>query len=235
MATEEIDIVSHLPLFVATIVLFQRFKSKMRGRAGLKIEAELDGVLTSCQFPQRVEVPWALRGRRPVAAVPVGSPVPKSSPNEQESAAQEGSPTELPDFFMKYTWREETRDSEAAIIAEAKERAKRYLPEGHQTDVLDHMPQVEYSQDYDELATRHIRICAGVGATQSRIPALMISRRLEPMETLEPEQLTKKMWEILRCKPSFSYIRLSAHFLWQVLFYCGPWVSLMETSVSGIS
>ncbi|KAJ3540697.1 hypothetical protein NMY22_g4187 [Coprinellus aureogranulatus] len=208
--TDSIDIVEQLPLLVAMTVLFQRFKKPMRGIAGIKLEMTLDNKQVKFLIPADVDARWELKGRRPVTCIPV--PVEsKTSTTAQTQRPTRGSKTSsdsdqhredvaklLSEHHFKWSWRENTRDNEADIIATAKERAEKYLGE-HKSDVLNHLPEVKHAQDYASLSTSHIRKYAGLDVKGSRLPSLMVSRRLSEVTDLDGEVLKTKIWEIIRC------------------------------------
>lgn len=195
-----------LPLVVATIVLFQRFKTAMRGRAGIDLKATIDGKEVPFDIPQSTRARWALGGRRSVVGVPVpagtadGKQRSKRGVKGASSTLPEDCPVDLGQYHFKWSWREETRDSEADIVKTARRRSEQYLKE-HSTDVTDHLPQIMHDEDFPSLSTGLIRQFAELTSTevQPRIPSLILSKRLSPLKGLDGYTIIGCIWDILRC------------------------------------
>ncbi|KAF6757364.1 hypothetical protein DFP72DRAFT_1168171 [Ephemerocybe angulata] len=206
LITNPINIITHLPLLVATVVLSQRFNSPMRGKAGIKLEANLEGRPVQYDLPKSAKARWELRGRRPVVGVPVPA---RTADNKQRSKRDvrgasstppEVCPVDLSQYHFKWSWREVTRDSEASIVKAARRRAEHYLKE-HSTDVTDHLPQIMHDEDFPSLSTGLIRQLAELPSTevQPRIPSLILSKQLLPLEGIDGYTIIGCIWDILRC------------------------------------
>ncbi|KAH6903796.1 hypothetical protein BKA70DRAFT_1433096 [Coprinopsis sp. MPI-PUGE-AT-0042] len=201
IATEPIDIIAQLPLLVATVVLFQRFSPRMRGSASLDLAVPLGS--RSMPFDVRARPHWQLKGRHGV----FGTPVPRgsypqvsmktSARTTRSRAKVEAEASSLADLFFKLSWRDERRLSEALVIAVAKERAKHYIP--NPDHVIDHLPEVVMHEEHDELSTRHIRESLGLETVGSRVPSIMVMRKLQQLDTLDPEDFQDYIWQIIRC------------------------------------
>ncbi|KAF6757367.1 hypothetical protein DFP72DRAFT_890955 [Ephemerocybe angulata] len=190
-----------LPSLVATIILLQRFQTLMRGRAGVQLQVNIDGVGIPFTVPEGIRARWEAHGRRPVAVRPVSlaeaSAIPVSTAAPSQDRALD---TRLDDYFFKWYWRESTRHSEKHIVDTAKLRAEMYLPKGHASDVANYLPEIHSSEDFDSLSTRHIREYVQLDPTGWRVPCAMLSGRLLSMEsTFKPHEVQAQIWDILRC------------------------------------
>ncbi|TFK16791.1 hypothetical protein FA15DRAFT_629214 [Coprinopsis marcescibilis] len=205
--TEPIDIVEQLPVLVATMVLFQRFGTRMRGITPLDLKATVNGREHQYDIPSNISVPWKLKGRRcviskPVAKCTVDEPMKQGNADADEVTR---SSTKLPDdlkhTFFKFSWREEERDGEGDIISCAMERAEKHLGK-FAKDVTNHLPDVLHYKAHDKLSTKFIRQFAGVGieGTQgSRVPCEMLSKEMKPLDELPPDDFFAKIWGVIRC------------------------------------
>ncbi|KAF5311632.1 hypothetical protein D9611_009448 [Ephemerocybe angulata] len=183
-----------LPLAVATIILLQRFQTSMRGRANIDLKVNLNGKATPFGIPSDARPRWEVPGRRSLAV----QPVPLGIPSEGKSSPVPE--TALKNCFFKWYWRESDREPEKKIVDTAKSRARKYLPPQHVSDVLDHLPEIYYSEDFEHLSTRRIREYAIVDSTGSLVPCAMMSRRLYCLEkSFSPDELQVQIWEIFRC------------------------------------
>ncbi|KAH6904249.1 hypothetical protein BKA70DRAFT_1226901 [Coprinopsis sp. MPI-PUGE-AT-0042] len=212
ISTNPIDIVAQLPLVVVMIIIFQRFDHRMRGTACIDLKACLNGVEVPLDVPFDFHSPWQLKGSHTVATSPVargkGINKPANSPTThghypgQSRLGPTSTMTEsLKDTFLKFSWREETRDPEGLVIKTAKERATYYLPLKKCSPewVTSHLPDVKLYEEYETLSTRHIRACLGLDTVQSRIPTLMLSKKLHALNELEPRDFRKVIWQLIRC------------------------------------
>ncbi|KAF5311623.1 hypothetical protein D9611_009441 [Ephemerocybe angulata] len=188
-----------LPLAVATIILLQRFHAPMRGMANIELKANIDGEETFFDVPSSARPRWEVRGRRPMAVRPLpvaGKEISEQGPNSTPPPAK----TPLDNCFFKWYWRESDRKAEKHIVDVAKARAQKYLPEGHASDVIDHLPDIYHSEDYEPLSTFHIRSLCQLDTTGALIPCAMMSKRLVSMEeAFEPDEVLVQVWDILRC------------------------------------
>ncbi|KAF6747884.1 hypothetical protein DFP72DRAFT_1049961 [Ephemerocybe angulata] len=208
IATRPISLFGNeLPLFVATIILFQRFRDPMRGRASLQLKATICGRVVPFDIPEDTNARCELRGRRPVTAVPVApghAGLPQGSNPARTLATRTHPDTSanapLEELFFKSYWRETSRDAEKDILDTAKARARQHLPPEHVGDVLNHLPEIYHSEDRNELSTLHIRLFANLNGGDPRVLCLMMSKRLLSMEeTFDVQEVEEKVWEILRC------------------------------------
>ncbi|KAF6742178.1 hypothetical protein DFP72DRAFT_1022965 [Ephemerocybe angulata] len=197
--TQEISVCGEeLPLVVATIVLLQRVQGTMRGTANVDLKATVGGKEVCFELPRATRARWEVRGRRPVAVRPLARQ--NLSDNFDTSESEHHSSAVLEDCFFKWYWREENRSSEKQIVDTAKERAVRYLPREHISDVLNHLPVIHGSEVYKHLSTRHIRELCQLGTDGALVPCAMMSQRLLPMEkTFQPQEVEVRLWDILRC------------------------------------
>ncbi|TFK17683.1 hypothetical protein FA15DRAFT_675904, partial [Coprinopsis marcescibilis] len=205
--TEPIDIVEQLPLLVATMVLFQRFGTRMRGIAPLDLKATVNGREHQYDIPSNISVPWKIKGRRCVISKPVAKCTADEPSKQGKADADEVTrpSTKLPDdlkhTFFKFSWREEERDGEGDIISCARERAEKHLGK-FAKDVTNHLPDVLHYKAHDKLLTKFIRQFAGVGieGTQgSRVPCEMPSKEMKPLDELLPDDFFSKIWGVIRC------------------------------------
>ncbi|TFK21003.1 hypothetical protein FA15DRAFT_707593 [Coprinopsis marcescibilis] len=206
--TEPIDIVEQLPLLVATMVLFQRFGTRMRGIAPLDLKATVNGRKHQYDIPSKTSVPWKLKGRRCVIYKPEAKVTADEPSKQGEADADEvtRSSTKLPDdlknTFFKFSCREEERDGEGDIISCTMERAEKHLGK-FAKDITNHLPIVLHYKAHDKLSTKFIRQFAGVGidGTQgSRVPWEMLSKEMKPVDELLPDDFFAKIWGVIRCK-----------------------------------
>ncbi|TFK20505.1 hypothetical protein FA15DRAFT_123242 [Coprinopsis marcescibilis] len=208
--TEPIDIVEQLPLLVATMVLFQRFGTRMRGIAPLDLKATVNGREHKYDIPNDTSVLWELKGRRPVVAKPVAKGTADERTKKEEAKTEIKTrsqtkahrlPDDLKNTFFKFSWREEQRDGEGDIISCARERAEKHLGK-FAKDVTNHLPDVLHYKAHDKLSTKFIRQFAGVGieGTQgSRVPCEMLSKEMKPLDELPPDDFFAKIWGVIRC------------------------------------
>ncbi|KAF5311631.1 hypothetical protein D9611_009449 [Ephemerocybe angulata] len=190
-----------LPLVVATIVLLQRFLGPMRGKPNIDLKANIDGREVLFDVPPGAHPRWEVRGRRPLAVRPL--PLASQGGSSDNLGLNTSSPspeTSLEGCFFKWYWRESDRKAEKHIVDVAKARALKYLPEGHVSDVIDHLPEIYHSEDYELLSTFHIRSFCQLDTTGALIPCAMMSKRLVSMEeAFEPDEVRVQVWDILRC------------------------------------
>ncbi|KAF5311620.1 hypothetical protein D9611_009467 [Ephemerocybe angulata] len=197
--TQEVSLCEdELPLVVATIVLLQCFRGVMRGRASVDLKATIGGNDIRFELPLATRARWEVAGRRTVAVRPVAI---RHTLGDRDTGESDNiSSTTLEDCFFKWYWREETRKSERHIVDIAKERAAKYLPKEHISDVLNHLPDIHHSEDFEPLSTRHIREFGQLDTAGALVPCAMMSRRLLPMETtFQPQEVQVRLWDILRC------------------------------------
>ncbi|KAH6904219.1 hypothetical protein BKA70DRAFT_1432418 [Coprinopsis sp. MPI-PUGE-AT-0042] len=221
--TESIDIISHLPLMVVMLIIFQRFDHRMRGVACVETKASINGEDLEFDIPHTAFSPWQLRGTHTTATVPVrkgrgvarpaNGPISHGHSPETDLPFQANLGTDAPlatlrDTFFKFSWREEARDPEGVVIATAKERARYYLPMQRQSPelVTDHLPDVKSYREYETLSTRHIRACLGLDTKESRVPTLMISRKYQPFSGVKPSDFRTAIWQVICCH----------YLLWQI-------------------
>jgi hypothetical protein len=150
------------------------------------------------------------------------------------------------ELFFKLSWREEFRDSEGLVIQTARDRAIRYLGD-NAGDALSHVPGVKHYKDSSEFSTRHIREHLGLGIEAARVPSVLFSERLMPLEDVGPDEFSGRMWEIIRCMSRLTilssklYLNHSfpGHYLlWQLGVAHGGisfWNLMVRTSFDGVT
>ncbi|KAH6904250.1 hypothetical protein BKA70DRAFT_1565962 [Coprinopsis sp. MPI-PUGE-AT-0042] len=205
--TTPIDVITQLPFLVMTVAMLQRLSPQMRGIASFDLAVTLDGGRVPFDLPEGARPRWQLKGRHAVFA----TPIPRGTKTSQtatpshrwttrsrtRAAAESARVSPLKCLFFKLSWRDERRPSESVVISTAKERAEHYLPDpGY---VVDHLPDVKFCEDYDLFSTRHIRQSLGLDTTGSRAPSVMVMRKLQPLESIEPTDFRDFIWQIIRC------------------------------------
>ena len=106
-------------------------------------------------------------------------------------------------LFLKSAWPETKHRKEPEVIIEAHKRAEALL--GTEADsVTDHLPVLV---DFKELAytsTQIIRCLVKSTITDGFcVQVWMLSKKLQPIHTLEPSDFWTAFWHTLRCKPFF--------------------------------
>ena len=205
IGTTKIDVVAQLPLLVTMILMFQRFGKRMRGEAGWNLHANVDGKDINYTLPPEARAGWELKGRHQVFATPLapadGSEPLTDGPSRCSARQASRAPVVKPrkDLFFKLSWREESCDDEAFVVKTAKDRAKHYLGE-HAGDVLNHLPEIKHSETDPLFSTGHIRRFLRLTTDGARVPSLMLSQTLQPLDKVEPGDIIARLWEIIRCK-----------------------------------
>jgi hypothetical protein len=205
-----------LPLIVVMVMLFQRFDDLMRGTGSYDLKADIDDAEVAFDLPENTHRPWELKGRHTISAHPVaiGTVVAPPAPTHgratravtRASVAADAAavvpplPEELRDMRFKLSWREEVRDREGVIIQVARERAAHYLKGHHPEWVLDHLPEVHSHGQYDMYSTRHIRAALKIDVAGSKVPTMLLSKKLSPFEGVEQKDLRRVIWELIRCE-----------------------------------
>jgi hypothetical protein len=195
--------VKELPLLVMTILLFQRFGPQMRGNATVDLKLPLNDVAVPFDLPPECRPKWQLKGRRGVVGTPITPakrlarmPTHKYGTRARTEATAPANP--FSDLFFKLSWREDHQRSEASIIALAKDRARHYLP--NPENVIDHLPDVKFDEDYEAFSTCHIRRHLNLETKGSRMPSITVMRKLRPFEEVEPADFIRLFWQITRCE-----------------------------------
>ena len=175
----------------------------MQGFASLNLAIPYAKGSTPFHVPARPS--WQLKGRHGVFGSPVSRKASSAADRAQPFSRTTRSRTKLQaessildDLFFKLSWRDEKRPNEAVVIATAKERARRYLP--HPKYILDHLPDVIMHAEYDHFSTRHIRESLGLDTEGCRMPAIMVMKKLQSVETLGPQHFRHFIWQIIRCE-----------------------------------
>lgn len=106
-------------------------------------------------------------------------------------------------LFLKSAWPETKHRKGPEVIIEAHKRAEALL--GTEADsVTDHLPVLV---DFKELAytsTQIIRCLVKSTITDGFcVQVWMLSKKLQPIHTLEPSDFWTAFWHTLRCKPFF--------------------------------
>ncbi|KAF6757337.1 hypothetical protein DFP72DRAFT_1111320 [Ephemerocybe angulata] len=201
-----------LPLVVAAIALFQRFKNPMWGKASVELRATIDGTEIPFGVPEGTRARWEPHGGRVAAVRPVS---PDRAPLTPAMGCDTTPPSDsanvsVEDCFFKWSWREATCKSEKTIVDTAKARAMKYLPREHVSDVVDYLPEIYDSKVWEHLSTRHIRECSQLDTSGALVPFAMLSKRLESMETaFSADEAHSQIWDILRCLTLLSALGIS--------------------------
>ncbi|KAF5311686.1 hypothetical protein D9611_009432 [Ephemerocybe angulata] len=193
IATDPIDIVEQLPLLVAMVVLFQRFRGPMRGVAPIELKCRIGEHEVPYAIPATTRPRWGMTGKRVVATIPL----PVAPPPDRPPCS-----VDITNYFFKWSWRKEDSQSEAEVVDLAKERARRYLPKEFTADLTNHLPKVEHAEDFPLLSTSLIRKYAGIKTPlgHPRVPTLTLSKKLLSVKVVvDPQTLRVFIWDILRC------------------------------------
>ena len=106
-------------------------------------------------------------------------------------------------LFLKSAWPETKRRKEPEVIIEAYKRAEALL--GTEAgSVTDHLPVVVNFKELAYTSTEIIRCLVKSTTTDGFcVQVWMLSKKLQPIHTLEPSEFWTAFWHTLRCKPFF--------------------------------
>jgi hypothetical protein len=113
-------------------------------------------------------------------------------------------------FFLKSAWPETKRCKEPEVIIEAYQRAKELLGTEAQS-VTDHLPVLISSQELAYTSTEIIRRLVKSTTTDGfRVQLWMLSKKLQPIHTLDPKDFWRAFWHTIRCKffPSLRWLSI---------------------------
>ncbi|KAK7014632.1 hypothetical protein R3P38DRAFT_2787464 [Favolaschia claudopus] len=166
IASKSIDFIHRFDLLIALVSVLDEFDDQAWGHITLPSELASRTLDTNSEWVDR---PFAIRGRRTFAC-----PILKS-----------------PEEFFKSSWSEDRRtDKEYKIVAEARERAGKYLPADIIGFVTNHLPSCIIAGTMELTSTK----C---------IPLWMVSKRLSPFRYQDylddPEMLWRLIWKAIRC------------------------------------
>lgn len=192
--SEEIDIVDQMPLFVVFLLILQRFSKEMWG---IKFEhaQTLDTGDETYKLDEDAHCRFELVGRRTFGS----------------SAVRVSGSSAGPEMFFKSSWVKCRDSKEPTVLGTARERANTRLPEGYRRMVTDHIPSMAASRVCRTENTATIRelILEADGDAQftkddvrkyARERVWLITRKLEPIQELDPADFWKVFWEMVRCK-----------------------------------
>jgi hypothetical protein len=229
---DRINIIEELPLLVVMIRIFEDFPLGMWGYTPVDLWTE-DKNRTKVPY-RRKENPvgsFQIIGRRTFTAdaiprkpiqiqttttPPTTAPNPRRSGRLNKQSAQP-QPSSFSDednqpedeqseyiLFLKSAWPETKRCKEPEVIIEAYKRAKELLGTEAQS-VTDHLPVLISSQELAYTSTEIIRRLVKSTTTDGfRVQLWMLSKKLQPIHTLDPKDFWKAFWHTIRCKFSFS-------------------------------
>ncbi|KAH6904281.1 hypothetical protein BKA70DRAFT_1297770 [Coprinopsis sp. MPI-PUGE-AT-0042] len=190
IASKAINVISQLPFLAMTVVLLQRFDSRMRGRGNYDFTMQAGGQQVDFDLPADHGAFAALIPRRPVATMPSHNRQNRACPS---AVANAGSAQSLAALSFKLSWRIKEEVDETVVISLARERAQYYLP--HPEYVINHLPDIQANEDYDMFSTR-----------TSETPSALVMKKLQELDNLDPGGFQRFVWQIIRC----------VYLLWQV-------------------
>jgi hypothetical protein len=226
---ETINVIEELPLLVVMIRIFEDFPLGMWGHTPIDVWTQ-DENKTRVHYG-RQEKPhgsFQIIGRRTFTADATKCPVltatasktalastpslnvqrsgylnykqslPSSSCDEH-SQPEDGDP-----LFLKSAWPEIKRHKEPEVIIEAYKRAKALLGT-EAPSVTDHLPVLINFEELPYTSTEIIRHLVKSTTTDGFCVQLwMLSKKLQPIHALEPNEFWTAFWHTLRCKFFFS-------------------------------
>jgi len=134
------------------------------------------------------------------------TPASSSSRDEHSGGAQLEHEWSEDILFLKSAWPEVNRRKEPEVIKEAYKRAEELL-ETEARSVTDHLPIVVNSEELAHTSTEIIRhLVRSTTADGFRVQLWMLSKKLQPIHTLDPKDFWVAFWHTLRCKPLFFSI-----------------------------
>jgi len=106
-------------------------------------------------------------------------------------------------LFLKSAWPETKRRKEPEVIIEAYKRAEALL-ETEAGSVTDHLPVLVNFKELAYTSTEIIRDLVKSTTTDGFcVQVWMLSKKLQPIHTLDPSEFWTAFWHTLRCKPFF--------------------------------
>ncbi|CAL1713359.1 unnamed protein product [Somion occarium] len=103
-------------------------------------------------------------------------------------------------LVMKVYWPDKSRTSESDIVSTA-----RSIVSEHQPDLLDNLPVIYHSYDYEGTDTSKIRVSLGLPIktvkkiVTGRILRVLLMERLESMMTLQPQLFMSSWLQVVKC------------------------------------
>jgi len=218
---DNINIIEELPLLVIMIRIFEDFPLGMWGYTPINVwtEDENQQKVYYCCEGARVGS-FQIKGRRSftadatkisaqtaipptIATASTTTPAPSSSHDEHSEGAQLEHERSEDILFLKSAWPEVNRRKEPEVIKEAYKRAEKLL-ETEAPSVTEHLPIVVNSEELTYTSTEIIRHLVRSTTTDGfRVQLWMLSKKLQPIHTLDPKDFWVAFWHTIRCKPLF--------------------------------
>jgi hypothetical protein len=108
-------------------------------------------------------------------------------------------------LFLKSAWSDTKRRKEHEVIIEAYKRAEALLGTEARS-VTDHLPVLVNFEDLAYTSTEIIRrLVKSTSGDGSCVQVWMLSKKLQPVHTLDPSDFWTAFWHALRCKPFFLF------------------------------
>jgi hypothetical protein len=229
---DRINIIKELPLLVVMIRIFEDFPLGMWGYTPVNVWTE-DENKTKVPY-SRKENPvgsFQIIGRRtftadatkiriqtataPTTAPSVRrsgrlnicvQPQPSSSCDEHSEDAQSEDEPSVDILFLKSAWPETKRRKEPEVIIEAYKRAEELLGTEARS-VTNHLPVLINSEELAYTSTEIIRRLVKSTTTDGfRVQLWILSKKLQPIHALGPNDFWVAFWHTLRCKFLFCSV-----------------------------
>lgn len=196
-----INFVKDLPYFLVLLLCFERFTPSHWGNIPIFGSAESDTDHCLLSFPPRppslstvkVEIHHTdkIRGHFGIVGRATHLLPAKSDSTDPRDVSESLKGKEL---VAKVYWPEASRVGEGEIIERAHQIAK------HNDSVNGHIPDLVYSNDFDDYSTKKIRVALGIEPKRHRLLRVMLFRRLYPITDLTGDRFWKAFWECFCCK-----------------------------------
>lgn len=234
--SETVNILEELPIFVAFIIIIQRFDKKMWGLSTPATIERAVGKTNLTELKEECQGRFELVGRHTYCS---------SFTNLEINEQRKDVPSSI---FIKSSWVEERKEhKEPEIIQIANDRASRLLPQKYRNMVTNHIPTVITSDEHTSDSTSIIRLllkrAGGIEDmslddihNHARIQIVLVTKKLQPVQDLAPVDFWKAFWDIARCEFSINIDQRKFLILIfsQVISYFGRSVSLTATLASQI-
>ncbi|KAG2159495.1 uncharacterized protein EDB93DRAFT_1245290 [Suillus bovinus] len=179
-----INFVQDLPRFVVLLFIMQRMGYKQWGLHPLFEREPGPGSLDLNSDKRTTH--FGLRGRA-TTVFPVRSKALSALPRRSHFL------NESTEFFAKFFWPEEARQSEPEILEEV------YKIANEDPDMLGHVPEMVWFHKFEGTSTATIGKALGIDDAGSRVLYIIVFRKLDPITSLSGEEFLLAWWGVVKC------------------------------------